>query len=105
MHTSTQDHLSAWRAGRSASQAAEMVRASLGMGVRPCHYVRTHVTSGTTYAANFNGSHAPEWSEHDWQHTSRARLMQLAMRLVERWNAGPEHALWHYELREGNAPQ
>lgn len=98
-----QTHLTEWRSSRASSPAGNRVRDSLGMGVRPCHFVRTHVPTGSTWAGDFNGSHAAEWSDENWQHTSRARLMQLAMELVKRWNSGPERTLWRYELESGNA--
>jgi len=104
MHTSQQSHLNQWRSVRSASAVGARMREHLRIGTRPCHYVRTHVPTGTTYAANFNGTQAPQWGDGDWQHTSTAVLMRIGAELVARWNSGPERTLWTYELHEGDAP-
>lgn len=104
MHPNQQQHLNQWRSDRSASAAGASMRAHLRIGTRPCHYFRTHVPSGKTYAADFNGSHAAQWGTEEWQHTSKAELLRIGAELVARWNSGPERTLWKYELHDGDAP-
>lgn len=72
---------------------------------RPFHFMRTHIPTGNMTVDDFNGTHAPCWSENNWQFTPPASLARSAASLVEGWNSQhPENTLWRYALGTGPAP-
>lgn len=72
---------------------------------RPFHFTRTHIPTGKTSVGDFNGTHAPCWSDDNWRYTPIASLARSAVSLVERWNGQrPENTLWRYALANSPAP-